>query len=151
MSTFEGLNTVREIDARYKDMFGELRDSLDFESIFELQDIHRKALETLAHINEHVPADDDPNKINPRLIRNWAAQEGLSLAKKGRVSLDIENAYRREHDLPVLVEDKPVRISVDASPSEVRAWAADNDIECGVRGRLNPAVLVAYAKAHPTE
>ena len=35
-----------------------------------------------------------------------------------------------------------------ASPAEIRAWARENGIEVGTRGRLSAAVIEAYTKAH---
>lgn len=108
----------------------------------------RRALELLRS-GPKVVAEQDPNRINSLQIRNWARREGISMAKKGHVPLEIENAYRRSHDLAVLKEEKQPRPAVDASPAEVRAWARENDIEVAVKGRVHPDVVRAYADAHP--
>ena len=40
-------------------------------------------------------------------------------------------------------------MSDDVNISDIRAWAADNDVECGKRGRISQALVDAYNKANP--
>lgn len=39
----------------------------------------------------------------------------------------------------------------DTPASVIRAWARENGIPVGSRGRIDPYVKAAYAAAHPTE
>lgn len=42
-------------------------------------------------------------------------------------------------------------MSTEATAAEMRAWARQNGIPVGSRGRIDPYVKAAYAAAHPTE
>lgn len=54
------------------------------------------------------PEDDDdfppayrelvePTNPSPKLVREWAITQGLSVGKRGRISADITLAYQRAH------------------------------------------------------
>lgn len=43
---------------------------------------------------------------------------------------------------------KALTVQASATAAQVRAFAAENGIEVGTRGRLNPAAIKAYNKVH---
>lgn len=151
ISIFEGLRTVAEIDKRFKEEFYKQDCMNNVPAYWALSEQHRKAMEALTAAGIRITYEPDPNRISPLQIRNWAKKQGYVLLRKGRVPLDIENAYRREHNLPIVKEDKPVKVQVDATPAEIRAWARDEGLEFAVKGRVHPDIVRAYATAHPTD
>ena len=101
--TFEGATTVAEINRRYKAAFGSIVPNSD--AYWALSEAHRRAL---SQHTTSVAADrvkpTDPNHVMPKQIRRWAVENKVPLAKGGRVTVEIENAYRTEHGM----ELKPV-------------------------------------------
>jgi hypothetical protein len=66
--------------------------------------------------------------MNKNEIRNWAVNNGLPIAKRGRIGKDVTVAYLR------------------ANPALARATARDNGIPVGTRGRIGPEVFEAVAE-----
>ena len=134
---FEGVTSVIEANNVYRREFllrGIEPYGADHMAFAEL---HRKALELLTY-GVKVAREDDPDKLPILVVQNWAKHMGLPLGKRG-VSLEIENAYRRAHDLPVLREEK--------LSSRVRLWARENEIPVPSMGRIPPDVMAAYRGA----
>ena len=151
MTIFEGLTTVAEIDKRFKSEFYAQDCMNNIQAYWSLSEQHRKAHEALSAAGIRIAYDPDPNRISPLQMRNWAKKQGISLPRKGRVPLNVENAYRREHSLPIIKEEKPAKVQVDATPAEIRAWAREEGLEFAVKGRVHPDIVRAYAAAHRVE
>ena len=138
---FEGVTSVLEANSVYRREFL-LRGIEPFGTeAMAFAELHRKALELLTY-GAKVVAEDDPNKLPTLVVQNWAKHKGLTLGKRG-VPLEVENAYRRAHDLPVLREEK---LSV-----KVRTWARENEILVPSAGRIPPDVMAAYNGAQKLE
>ena len=78
-------------------------------------------------------------------------QNGIPLGRGGRVTKNAENAYREAHGLPQLPGTKPPVAKIadaGASSSEIRAWARENGIVVGNRGRVHPDIIAKYIAAH---
>ena len=79
----------------------------------------------------------DPAAVTPR-----ASARGVS---SGRIEKPRAAAARRTTTGRTT---RPVRRVSDASPAEIRAWAAANGYEVASRGRVPEKVRQAYAAAH---
>lgn len=145
MIMFDGYTTITEVNRRYKELFAkwEIDKTGDRQLYWALSDAHRRVLEALTVGKpQKTESLDDPNRVSPRALRNWALREGLPLAKKGRVGRDVENAYRVAHELPLL--DDGIE---PGSPADIRRWARENDIPVSSRGRVHPTVIAQYNAA----
>ena len=153
--TFDDCTTVRDIDARYHELWTEQGIVAGSSEYWALADAHRRAHEAHVYERDHgsapVVTERDPDAINSRQLRNWAAKQGIGLAVKGKVPKAVQDQYRRAHEIPVAEPDRKLRLSdMDGvSNADVRAWAREHDIAVGERGRVHPDVIAAYAKAHP--
>ena len=166
---FEECRTIPETNDLYKRLFWDVRADTNTELWMTLSETHRRQMERLSiEVRQNVvDQDDDPNKIRPRTLRNWAASKGIPLSRKGRVPVAIENEYRDEHGLSPLEELVIPEVfpedPVDEAPAEtkelhgpsgkviasvVRAWANETGVPCGARGRIGPEVIRAYELAH---
>lgn len=89
--------------------------------------------------------------LRSHVLRNWCRQQGIPLAAKGRVPVEIENQYRETHDLPPRESARRPRSSTssNAETPAIRAWARTQGISVGSRGRLHPDVIAQYRAAHP--
>lgn len=151
---FDACRTIREVDARYRELFTEYM-ATDMVVFTPLSEAHRKALIRLTHDAEQDAKPHDPNRVRPHDLRNWCRVEGIGLAKRGRVSVEIENRYREAHGmelLPVKEKSQP-REKKEAGPKlnadgldtkAIREWARAQGMTVGTRGRLHPDVLAKY-------
>ena len=146
---FTDCRTPSDADDVYKRLFDELvgeSPGPGDSAYIALSEAHRYTLELLS--TEQAPAQvkDDDGRLRGRVLRNWAAKEGIPLAPKGRVPVGIENLYRAAHEMPLLPVDAPPASLSDAgvdSPT-IRAWAKSQDIPCGSRGRVHPDLIRKY-------
>lgn len=97
-------------------------------------------------------------------VRVWAARKGIEVAAHGRLSAEVIDAYNKGRKntysatmvqpnlSPVLSVPgykigkggRKTRVTEKVTASEVRAWARDNGIDVGDRGRIPAEVLVAF-------
>ena len=151
---FADCRTDLEVDAAYKEAYVESPLVHDPQDIDDLAEAARRAHVRIADLREGRTSDDAPDtedKIGRGVIRNWAMQTGIPLGKNSRVTKDAENAYRVAHNLPSLPGTKdPVATLADANASskEIRAWAKENGVEVGARGRVHPDIIAKYITAH---
>lgn len=105
MTDFDNLHTVAELDRTFKRLYAEQGCYTDRVAEWNLREEHRRAHERIALDRrkterlEQATADSDPNHIRPFLLRNWAAEQGIPLAVKGKVPRAVEDAYREAHGL----------------------------------------------------
>lgn len=155
--TFTDLTSIAAVDARWKVAFVEQDCATNQAAYWSLSEEYRRAHEQIAHGRR---ADEkrtengtvDPDGVRPHVLRNWAMSKGISLARKGKVPVAIENEYRAEHNLPLLNSDKvvkPTMSDVTCSVTELRQWARANDIDVPARGRIGSDVVAAWVAAHP--
>ena len=151
-SRFDECTTAAEANATYKELYEDLgiKPFAICEDYLTLTELHRRTMERLqGDAQIAVEAASDPNRVHPRLLRNWAAVQGLPLAKRGRVSREVENAYRRAHDLPVLAEDpEPIVMPEGVTATTIRDWARAEGIDVGERGRLHKTLIAQYVTAN---
>lgn len=144
-SEFDGLQSTSEVNATFKRLYLEYGITGVYDpNYWPLHDANRDAMAALigdTRRSRSVSHDDDG--VSSRKLRNWALREGLPLAKKGRVSRDVENAYRSAHDMKLL--DDGIEIG---SPADIRRWAIANDIAVAVSGRIHLDVVEQYNAAH---
>ena len=97
--TFEGATTVAEINRCYKDAFASVVPNSP--EYWSLSEAHRRALSehTTTVAADRTARHSDPNRVMPKVIRKWATENKIPLAKGGRVTLELENTYRSEHGL----------------------------------------------------
>ena len=87
------------------------------------------------------PAAQQP-PVDPAAVTPRASARGVS---SGRIEKPRAAASRRTTTGRTT---RPVRRVSDASPAEIRAWAAANGYEVASRGRVPEKVRQAYAAAH---
>lgn len=97
-------------------------------------------------------------------VRAWARNKGLDVAEHGRLSGETIAAYNkgRKHTYaPTMVQadvsrvievpgfrlgknGRKVRVTEKVTNAEVRAWARENGLDVGDRGRIPAEVLAAF-------
>ena len=149
LSEFATCRSVNDANDVYQRLYAELV-PMEIGTYNALSEAHRHALELLA--NDQSPAEpkEDDGRVRGRLVRNWAAKQGIPLAPKGRVAVSVENEYRAAHNMPLLPAEAPPATLEDAgvSSSVVRAWAIAQNIPVGARGRVHPDIIRQYIDAH---
>lgn len=96
--------------------------------------------------------------VSADVVRAWAAENGLTVGDRGRLSPEVREAFAKAnpkakyvvgHKTPkteIFVAKRegktPIRKSIVAA--EVRAWAKENGQPVGQRGRITPEVKAAY-------
>lgn len=146
---FADCRTIQETNVLYKTLFAE-HCSQDADLVYSLAEAHRRAMDRLRPDSvDQSLGSDDPDHIRPHTIRNWAMREGMPMPKRGRVPVNVENAYREAHGM----ELRPERGRVDVgdgtvSLSEVRRWALQQEIPVSSRGRLPRTIMDQYVAAH---
>lgn len=150
---FADCRTSTDADDAYKALFDELGitdPSSDNPDYMMLSEMHRQTLERITTDAPVSTPKEDDGRVRGKTIRNWAMREGIPLRAKGKVSVTIENQYRAAHDMPPLpVEPLPVSLGdAGVDSATIRAWAKDQDIVTGQRGRVHPDVIRAYIEAN---
>ena len=143
LAPFNPCQTVRATNEVYHQLYD------------QLQEAHRRAMERVIHggavpKSESAHSNSGETRVRPTQLRSWAMRQGIPLARKGRVSAEIENQYRLAHDLPTLTV-APRQASLEdagVSVGEVRSWAQSAGVEVGSRGRIHPEVIAQYIATH---
>lgn len=163
---FEGCRTASQADAVYRQLFAQHIGEMSYplpEAYQPLSEAHRRAMERLTLEAREDARPHDPNRVRPNELRNWLALQGIPLAKKGKVPVALENQYREAHDMPLLETSspseprQPQRERTDSTTNRsgeldakvVRAWAREQGIAVGTRGRLHPDVYAQYVAEFP--
>lgn len=96
-------------------------------------------------------------KIAERINTQLVDLRALVIAERDEAAARAEAAERKKKlkaeaaELEKKLAAVRAELSDSGIPSKtIRAWAADNGIECSVRGQLSAAVREAYAAAHAT-
>jgi len=103
-AVFDGALTIAEINERYKEAFRKNGCDRDDVAYWSLSEAHRRALSahtTTVASERSRRSQSDPDRVMPKQIRKWAAEQKIPLGKGNRVSLQVENAYREAHGLEV--------------------------------------------------
>ncbi len=103
-AVFDGALTVAEINERYKEAFRKNGCDRDDVAYWSLSEAHRRALSahTVTVAAERTNrVQSDPNRVMPKQIRKWAAEQKIPLGKGGRVTPQVDQAYREAHGLEV--------------------------------------------------
>lgn len=85
-----------------------------------------------------------PTGPAPARIREWARTNGVEVAGRGRLPLDVVAAFDTAHP----GEQAGPRPLV---ASRVREWARDNGHPVAGRGSISASLMAAFAAAHPSE
>lgn len=95
---FEGATTIAELDSRYREAFIANDCSEDRDAYWKLSDAHRRAHESWTQeVRITKEVEDDPNPLSARRLRNFAAEQGISVAKRGRLPQTLIDAYIEAH------------------------------------------------------
>lgn len=92
----------------------------------------------------------------PADVREWAADNGFTVGKRGRFGADLVKAYNKAHGLKyrqgqhvptVKVSAKPAKgrtVTRTVNMAQVRAAANEAGVTIGKRGRIDHKVTEAY-------
>lgn len=95
---FEGATTPAEIDRRYKEAFWAHDCVDDLQKSLALGDAARHVHQELIRIRDSIRVvESDPNPMSGRRIRNWCAEEGIPLGRRGRIPQEVIEAYVAAH------------------------------------------------------
>ena len=98
---------------------------------------------------ETAPVETVKGTATPGDVRAWAVENGHEVSERGRVSLSLIDTFEVETGRKV--ERATVKASGSSSVIDskaIRAWAVENGVEVGQRGRIHPEVIAAYNEAH---
>ncbi len=148
---FTTCRTVQEANVLYKDLFAR-HDGTNPIVYQPLSEAHRKTMERLS-VEIRLDAEPRPadGRVRNRELRNWCAKEGIPISPKGKVSMQVENDYRKAHGMPPLEtkapeehhhKDKTENLGLD--PKVIRSWAREQGIAVGSRGRLHPDLIARF-------
>ncbi len=154
---FESCRTIAEANSLYKTLFVQ-HDGTDAAIFMALSEAHRRAMERMSievRVEQQAAARPEPSngRLRPHVLRNWCRQQGIPLAKKGRVPAEIENRYRSEHGMDLLPSKEMTNIptGVEISHGVVREWARQNGVRVTTRGRVGNDVIAKYLEAQHEE
>ena len=129
-------------DDLYRRLFVSLDALHDPDAYQTLGEAHRRCADRLTE-ELRAAAEEaesfDAGLVHPRVLRAWAATQGITLKARGAVPDAVDEAYRLAHGLSPREPEPPA--------AEVRSWAADNGVKVAPRGRIDPKVVAQYKKA----
>lgn len=156
---FDRCRTVGEVGEVYKRLFAAHDDST-VATRDTLQEAYRRAFVRFVQEEAIARTPHDPNRVRPHELRNWCRVQGIPLAKRGKVSVAIENQYREAHDMaPLPAKEKPERKPREKKEraqrtprpntdgldmAAIRAWGRAQGMSVGQRGRLHPDLINKY-------
>ena len=147
--------THQAVDAAFKAAYHTTSLVHDRHDLDDLQEAARRAHVRIVENREKPGAatKSGSDRLNRNTVRSWAKYNGVVLGIGDRVTIAVENQYREAHDMALLErKQRASRLEVTettgVSSREVRAWARDNGIDVGARGRVHPDVIAKYQEAH---
>ena len=87
----------------------------------------------------------------PSEARQWLRENGHEVGQRGRIDATLLTIFETETGRTVETAPTATRSAVpttDIDSKAIRAWAIENGVEVGQRGRIHPEVIAAYNEAH---
>lgn len=78
-------------------------------------------------------------------IREWAADKGYEVGQRGRLSAEVQLAYKAAHRSTAKAKTS------NGLAAKVRKFAMDRGIEIGQRGRVPRPLIADYLTSHAPE
>ncbi len=111
-----------------------------------IQNAANKVLDDIARLRDLIKEDQDKNAVKRKA--NEAKAAARAEVARLEEQLRAAKAKLRGSTTPKAPKSTTATPGNDPSPAQIRAWAAENGVECNSHGRVPQHVVEAYTDAH---